>query len=217
MLRTLLAYSLAVLLGSIMPGPTTAVLMRQTLRGGRRAGIWTLVGNETGVLLWGLGVALGLSGLMATSQLAYDAIRVVGALVLIYLGARALWESWRQPEPAPDSAELTQLTSSALVRDSGRWHNYRIGLLTIVTNPKYAIFAVSFLPQFLPADVPPLPMLVLLAALWVIVDSCWFLGFIWFIHQLRRFLARSRVRHWLERVTGGVLIGLGLRLITQPL
>ncbi|MGH3871642.1 MAG: LysE family translocator [Pseudonocardiaceae bacterium] len=217
MIATLLAYSLAVLVGSMVPGATTAVLMRQTLRGGRRAGIWTLVGNETGVLLWGLGAALGLSGLMAASPLAYNTLRVVGALVLVYLGARALWESRHRPAPAAEPVEETQLTSTAPACDSRRWHNYRIGLLTIVTNPKYAIFAVSFLPQFVPTGAPPLPMLLLLAALWVIVDSGWFLGVIWFIHQLRRFLAQSRVRHWLERITGGVLISLGLRLITQPL
>ncbi|MBX6382394.1 MAG: LysE family translocator [Microbispora sp.] len=217
MLGTLLAFAVAVLLGSMVPGPTTAVLIRQTLRGGRRASVWTLAGNETGVFLWGLAVAFGLSGLIAASQLAYDVLRVVGAAVLLYLGAQALWENRRRKsESAPEPA-LAEAAESVPVPSAGNaWHNYRIGLLTIVTNPKYAVFAVSFLPQFVPSDVSPLPMFVLLSALWVILDSCWFLGFIWFIHWLRPVFSRSRVRAWLERTTGAVLIALGLKLVTEP-
>lgn len=224
MLATLLAFSVAVLLGSMVPGPTTAVLIRQTLRGGRRASVWTLAGNETGVFLWGLAVAFGLSGLLAASQLAYDVLRVVGAAVLLYLGAQALWENRRrkpgsEPEPSSASAEAAAVEAADPVpapKAGDAWHNYRIGLLTIVTNPKYAVFAVSFLPQFVPSDVSPLPMFILLSVMWVILDSCWFLGFIWFINWLRPIFSRSRVRRWLERTTGAVLIVLGLRLVTEP-
>src|SRR5690606_16966910 len=107
MLGTLLAFSVAALLGSMVPGPTTAVLIRQTLRGGRKASVWTLAGNETGVLVWGLAVAFGLSGLIAASQLAYDVMRVIGAVVLVYLGAQAIWENRRRrPESAPEPAAV---------------------------------------------------------------------------------------------------------------
>jgi threonine/homoserine/homoserine lactone efflux protein len=210
MLTLLLTYSVAVLLGSVVPGPTTAVLLRQTLRGGRMASVWTLAGNETGVLLWGLAVGFGVSGLIATSHLAYDVMRGAGAVVLIWLGAQALWHHRRRPKASHGDIIETPAEGG---QEAGRWRNYRIGLITIVSNPKYPIFAVSFLPQFVPPDVPPIPMFVLLSVLWVILDSSWYLGFIWFTHQLRRILDRPRVRSWLERITGGILVGLGLRLI----
>jgi len=217
MLGTLLAFAVAVLLGSMVPGPTTAVLIRQTLRGGRRASVWTLAGNETGVFLWGLAVAFGLSGLIAASQLAYDVMRMVGAVGLVYRGAQALWENRRKKsEPALESAPVEAAGPVPTSKADSAWHNYRIGLLTVVTNPKYPVFAVSFLPQFVPSDVSPLPMFILLSVMWVILDSCWFLGFIWFIHWLKPVFSRSRVRRWLERTTGAVLIALGLKLVTEP-
>jgi threonine/homoserine/homoserine lactone efflux protein len=70
-----------------VPGPSTAMILRQTVRAGRGIGFATVLGNETGILFWGLAAALGLSALIAASEVAYGALRVAGAAVLLWLGA----------------------------------------------------------------------------------------------------------------------------------
>ncbi|NBF00383.1 hypothetical protein FE391_24245 [Nonomuraea sp. KC401] len=89
----LLAFVGACVLVSMAPGVSTAVLLRQTSRTGRGSGVTATLGNETGILLWGLGAASGLSALLVASQPAYDAMRAVGAAVLAGLGIRLAVES----------------------------------------------------------------------------------------------------------------------------
>src|SRR5919198_3067457 len=91
MLQSLLAFAGAAVVVAMVPGPSTVMIMRQAVRSGRRAGFATILGNETGVLLWGLAAAFGLSALLVASRVAYDGMRIVGACVLIYFGARSLW------------------------------------------------------------------------------------------------------------------------------
>lgn len=85
----------AALLLAIVPGPSTAVILRQTLRSGRRAALAATLANELGALIWALTAAVGLSALVAASQAAYDGLRLVGALVLVSLGVQSLWRARR--------------------------------------------------------------------------------------------------------------------------
>lgn len=101
----------------------------------------TVLGNECGVLLWGLAAAFGLSALLLASQVTYDVIRIVGAAVLLWMGARALWQSRRAGQPDQGPAE----TAAVSLRRA-----YWQGLVTNFANPKAGVFAVSFLPQFVP-------------------------------------------------------------------
>lgn len=89
--HSLIAFVGAAIVVAMVPGPSTVMILRQAARSGRRAGVATILGNETGVLAWGLAAAFGLSAVLVASQLAYDALRVVGAGVLIYFGVKSLW------------------------------------------------------------------------------------------------------------------------------
>lgn len=101
LLPNVLACAGAALLLAIVPGPSTAVILREMLRSGRRAALAATLANELGALVWALTAAVGLSALVAASQVAYDVLRVVGALVLVFLGAQSLWRSRRAtPRPA---------------------------------------------------------------------------------------------------------------------
>lgn len=81
-----------------------------------------------------------------------------------------------------------------------------------MTNPKVAVFALSFLPQFVPAGYPVSGTLPILAVLWGVVDAIWFTGVIWFIGRAKELFGRSSFRRRLTQLSGVVLIGLGLRL-----
>ncbi|MDP9862359.1 LysE family translocator [Streptosporangium brasiliense] len=199
----MIAFAVASLLVSMIPGPTTVVILRQSIRAGRSAGVATVLGNETGWLVWCLTAAFGLSALLLVSELAFDIMRIVGAIVLVWFGVRMLWQA--RGGPAED------LAASSAVRPS-LWSCYRSGLLTNLANPKAGVFALSFLPQFVPEGAPALPMLLLLAVASALIDLAWYLGIVRLVGAAERFFRRPAVRRYLEYVSGTLLIGLAVRL-----
>lgn len=198
-----LAFIGACVLVAMAPGVSTAVILRQTLRSGRRSGLAATLGNETGILLWGLAAAFGLSAVLLASQLAYDVLRVAGAVTLVVMGAQALWQA-RRESAAPEVAPV-----------AGNRRAYLAGLGTCAANPKVGVFAMSFLPQFVPqgANVPL--TLLTLALLWVLVDLLWYGVLVWTVARAKDLLGRPAVRRRLEQVSGAVLIGLGVRLAVE--
>ncbi|MCP2260591.1 Threonine/homoserine/homoserine lactone efflux protein [Streptoalloteichus tenebrarius] len=204
MLSGLPTFLVAAFLVAITPGPATMLLIRQSAVGSWRTVLATIAGIEAGVLFWALAAVFGLSAVLVASQFAYDVLRVVGALVLVWFGAQALLAARRRPEgdvavevaPVPDRP----------------WRAFHMALLTNATNPKAGVFAISFLPQFAPAGLPTTVGLLLCAGLWVAVDLTWYLGFGAALGRMGRWLRRATVRRRLEQVSGTVLIGLGLRL-----
>ncbi|MFF7673638.1 LysE family translocator [Actinacidiphila glaucinigra] len=188
------------------PGPSTVLIIRHSLRS-RRAGFATVLGNETGVLVWGLCAAFGLTALLAASQLAYDVVRMVGAAVLVWFGVQALRAARRGPDP-----ERAAAGEDAAVTP---WAAYRAGLGMNLANPKAAVFAMSFLPQFVPSGAPQLPAMAGLAALWAVYEVGYYGVYVWFVDRLRSVFGRAAVRRRLEAVSGGVLVALGVRMALE--
>ncbi|WP_283136536.1 LysE family translocator [Rhizohabitans arisaemae] len=203
----LLAFIGACILVAMVPGVSTAIILRQTLRSGRGSGFAAILGNETGVLLWALAAAFGLSALLLASQTAYDAMRIAGALVLAFMGAQSLW----QARTARTAVEVEVAVPTA----DGARKSYLLGLGTCLANPKAAVFALSFLPQFVPPGQNVVATLVLLSVIWVLVDTLWYALFVWAIAKAKAILGKPAVRRRLERISGVVLIGLGVRLILE--
>lgn len=203
MLTTLLSFLGACLLVAASPGPSTVLIVRSSLRS-RRSGFMTVLGNETGVFIWGLVAAFGLTALLAASQLAYDVLRFGGAAVLIVFGVQAVRAARRG-----SAFEVAAETGPAQERG---WSCYRAGLLLNLANPKAAVFAMSFLPQFVPQGAPQLPLMVTLAALWAVFEVGYYGLYVWFVGRMRRVLSRAGVRRRLEQISGGVLLALGVRM-----
>ncbi|GAA2449850.1 LysE family translocator [Streptomyces macrosporus] len=221
--QTLLPFLGACLLIAASPGPSTVLIIRRSLVG-RRDGMATVLGNETGVFVWGVVAAFGLTALLTASRLAYDAMRVVGAVVLVVFGVQALRAARRLRGSAAagvgetgdaGGAEETGDARSAPSARSSAWASYRAGLALNLANPKAAVFALSFLPQFVPAGAPKLPTMVALAALWAVFEVGYYACYVWGVHRMRRLLDRASVRRRLEQISGGVLIALGLRMALE--
>lgn len=187
----LAAFLLASFLLAIVPGVGTAMLVKQSLRGGRRAAFATVAGLQLGVAFWAVAAGLGLSVLLVASEVAYHGLRIVGVAVLFWFGARALF---------------SKPTERAEATPGG---GFRSGLLVNLANPKLAVFAVSFLPQFVAPEAGQ-HVLLTLAALWVVVDTVWYLIIATLLTKIIGWLRRHQ--HKLERLTGAVLIGLGIKL-----
>jgi len=211
LLAHVLAFAGAALLLAMAPGPATATLLRQTIRHGRRRGVATVAGIESGVLFWAVAASAGLSALLAASTVAYDVLRIVGAIVLIGLGAQALFRSRREHDTELDGAA----TPTPSMAGRGGWNAYRAGLVTNLANPKAGVFAISFLPQFIPHGYPVLPTGLLLAAVWVVCDGAWYLTLTAIVHGARRMFSRGVVRQRLEALSGVALVGFGVRLALE--
>lgn len=207
MTTSVLAFIGACFLIAMVPGPSTVVILRRAVSDGRRTGMAAVLGNECGVLLWGLAAAFGLSALLLASHIAYDVMRIAGAAVLVWMGARALWQSRRGgdlPDAEPEATAAVPLGRA-----------YRQGLVTNFANPKAGVFAVSFLPQFVPHGAPVLPTLLAFSVIWAVVDLIWYLPLVWLAGRVGGVLRRQSVRRRMERVSGLVLVGLGIRLAVE--
>ncbi len=220
MLEMLPGFVLAVALLAMVPGPATALVIRQTVRDGRRTALLTTAGNEVGLLAWAIASAVGLAALVAASQLAYDAIRIAGAVVLIGLGLQSLLEHRRDHAGPEQPAEVTTAREATVPRATApsrgrRLAAFRTGLLSNLANPKAAVFAFSFYPQFIPRGAPVLVTTLLLAAIQLVVDTAWYVLVAWMVSHARAFMRSAAVRRRLERLTGLVLLGLGARLAVE--
>ena len=231
MTASLFAFIPVALLLTLLPGADTALVTRNALALGLRGARWTILGILTGCLIHATASALGLSAILATSARAYEAVKLVGAAYLVWLGVQSI----RQARGGGEDVQIPRLAS--LARDDNARHPERSaqrgvegsaldaspatalaahpftqGFLTNILNPKVALFYLTFLPQFIPAGAPVLRTSLLLAMIHNVLGFAWLSLYARFVNRLRAALTRPMVKAWLERVTGGVLIALGARL-----
>jgi threonine/homoserine/homoserine lactone efflux protein len=198
----LVAYIAAAALLTVTPGLDTAMILRTAAAEGQRRAALAALGILTGCLAWGLAAALGLGVVLAASRTLYTVIRWLGAGYLVWLGVNLI----ARPRARFD---LTATSASG-----GNW--WLRGLLTNLLNPKVGVFYVSFLPQFVPHGYSPAPFIVLLTLIHVVMGLGWSGVLIAATTPLKRWLQRGAVVRWLDRLTGGVFIGFGLRLVLEP-
>ena len=186
---------------AILPGADTALVTRNALAIGRNRTMLTILGIGAGCIIHALASALGLSAILATSARAFDIVKTVGAVYLVWIGVQSIREAGRA-QTAPPSTGVRSIAS----------HPFLQGFLTNLLNPKVAIFYLTFLPQFIAPGSNVLRRSLLLASLHIGIGFVWLSGYAWFIDQIGGVLTRPRVKAWLERITGGLLVALGLRL-----
>jgi threonine/homoserine/homoserine lactone efflux protein len=187
----------------VTPGPDMALVTRNALAGGRRAAGFTAVGVGLGILAWAVAAAVGVAELLNRSMVAFNILKFVGAAYLIFLGIRALVSS----------------TASAAGDSAGPGHGrgisagaaLRQGALGNLLNPKAGVIFVSILPQFVEPGDSLLRLLAMLVAFEVMIVG-WLLCYGALVSRVGRSRLGESARRVLERVTGAVLIGLGLRL-----
>ena len=189
---------------TLTPGPDMALVLRNGVRGGVRIAWWTGLGCCTGIGAYAVAASLGLAALLAASAGAFLVVKMVGAAYLIYLGVMALWHSRKQPEAADVAAPSPKTV--------GRADAFRQGLMSNLLNPKIALIFLTLIPQFVSRGEPAFSTTAILAATFLGMAVLWWRLFSFAIGWLGRYLARDRVRTAIERLTGTVLIGLGLRV-----
>ena len=198
-----LAFAVVAAALTVTPGLDTALVLRAALTRSRREAAATAGGIVAGLFVWGAAAAVGVSALLAASQLAYDVLRWAGAAYLVGFGVRLLVRALR-PGSAIEQPEGA---------DGGSvWRAARIGLTTNVLNPKIGVFYAALLPQFLPAGRDPLLMGLLLAGVHAVLSVAWFGLLIGLASRFSRWLRRPGAVRAVDGLTGATLLGFGIRL-----
>jgi len=200
-LHALLLFAGAGLLLNVTPGPDLLYILGRSVSQGRQAGLLSALGIGAGCLFHVTAAALGVSALVLAVPVAYDVVRLAGALYLVWLGVKAL------------RSQGSSLEVQAMAATSPR-RIFVQGVVTNALNPKVALFFLAFLPQFAdPSRGPLAPQLLLLGAIFTVNGTLVCLVFALFAARLGEWLkTRYGVTRLLDRATGGLFIALGLRL-----
>jgi threonine/homoserine/homoserine lactone efflux protein len=198
------------LLLNIMPGPDSLLIMTRSATQGWRAGSAAALGIGAGTMIHIFAAALGLSALLATSATTFTVVKWVGAAYIAYVGIGMLRSKLK------GEAE-TQADAAAAARAATQQPYSRIffqGFLTNVLNPKVALFFLAFVPQFISADAPSKPLaFIILGCIFNFNGMLWCNGLAMFTaFASARLKVKPLVSLWLNRVTGGLFLALGLRL-----
>jgi threonine/homoserine/homoserine lactone efflux protein len=200
-------FALSVLL-IVTPGPDTALVLRNSIWGGRKGGVATAAGVGMGLATWTIAASVGIAALIRAYEPAFLVLKLIGAVYLTYLGLQALLAAVRR--------DGNQAAGDLVMRAGVRPRKaLRQGVLSNLANPKIAIFFTTFLPQFVPAGAPPFLSLLELGFIFCGITVAWLVAYAAVAAGVGGFLRRAAVRRALDGVTGFVLIGFGLRLATE--
>jgi threonine/homoserine/homoserine lactone efflux protein len=195
----LLAFVGVAVVLTLTPGPDMALVLRNTLRGGRAAGLRTVAGIAVGLAGWAIASAVGVAAVLSASATVFTALKLLGAVYLVYLGVQALLAARRGD--VVEHAEPQRKGSP-----------FRQGLVTNLLNPKLAVLFTTLLPQFISTDDPAVAKSALLAAVFVSIGLTWLVTYTYLVELV----GRSRAfRRGAEAVAGIVLVALGVRLAVE--
>lgn len=188
-------------LGAMSPGPSLAVVLKNTLAGGRSEGVKTALGHGFGIGLYAFGTAVGLGVLVTGSPWSFMVIQWLGAMFLAYLGLKALF----------GSAGLVEAAQTELDSSSGS-NGLRTGFFIAFLNPKIALFFAALFSQFVSAQAL-LPEKLLMAFTAAFIDAGWYLLVVLLLSQSRVLVGLRRKASLLDKFFGILLLLLAVRLV----
>jgi threonine/homoserine/homoserine lactone efflux protein len=190
----------------VTPGPDTALTIRNTLTGGRRSGIFTALGVSLGQATWAVATAFGIATLLAASEPAFRAVKLIGAAYLVFLGLQSLHAALRRKDGVDRSVRRDRLEPRVALRQ---------GVISNLSNPKMAAFFPALLPQFVPAGDAAFALLLGLGLVFAVMTFAWLTAYSFAVARVGGLLGRPRVRRALDAAFGVVLVALGLRLAAE--
>ena len=208
-----LGFVLAAILLNLTPGTDTMYIITRSVSHGSAAGFYSVLGIISGILVHTVFAALGLSIILINSPLAFTIVKYIGASYLCYLGIKMLMSK----QPSLLANHLPQSSPSTPANSIAHWQIYKQGVLTNVFNPKVALFFLAFFPQFIDPSYAHSALSFLILGL-----SFALTGFVWCLCLAllaSRFSANLRknpaIEVLLNKISGVVFIGLGVKLLTE--
>jgi len=201
------AFLIAITILTITPGLDTALVIRNTTRGGEKDGFVTNVGICSGLFFHASLSAVGISLLLSQSPQLFQTVKMIGALYILYLGVQGLRHSFLSPQGSQEKNDIKGAFN--LIK------SFREGLLSNALNPKTAIFYLAFLPQFINPEYSAFMQSLLMAAIHFIIALCWQAFISRMIVTAQKRFDGGKTQLMMERLTGVVLIGLALKLLVN--
>ena len=192
-----LAFAGVALVLSVTPGPDMALVLRNSIRGGRPAAFRTILGVGVGLLGWAAATALGVAAVLAASSTVFTVLKIAGGAYLVFLGIQTLLALRRGKERR----------AIAAVGRTGS--PFRQGLVTNLLNPKLAVFFTTLLPQFISEGDPVFAKSMLLAGVFVAIGMTWLVIYAYVVGTVAR---SPRFQRIVGAISGVVLVALGARL-----
>ncbi|PMC34531.1 lysine transporter LysE [Bacillus sp. UMB0899] len=185
------------------PGVDTALITKRTITDGRKSGYKMALGITSGSLVHTFAAAFGLSAILLQSAIAFEIVKYIGAIYLIYLGISSFMKKKNQNGHQEADANLKRKSA------------FKQGLFSNVLNPKVAMFFITFLPQFVQSGTDVTIQLITMGVIYTFLSITWFFLFVFFINYLREWLMSEKVHNIMDKTTGLVLIGFGLKLALE--
>jgi threonine/homoserine/homoserine lactone efflux protein len=185
----------------LTPGPILLMTVRYAAAGRRMAAFQMALGSALAEVIWATGALMGLQAVLAAMAWVYDGLRLIGAALLIVIGIRMIVASFRQ-------GGALSLPDAGMGSDRNAW---RWGFATAAANPNAVVFFSGLFLSLMPAHPSLVLQIAAVAMIGILSLLCDFVLACTFSHPLMR-AAYGRVRHWLDRIAGAVLILVGLRV-----
>ena len=206
-LQVIPGFALTALFLAMVPGQGVAMILRQTIIGGSKCAYLSVLGNTTGLIIWGALSSVGLSAVFAHSHFAFNLLKFTGVAYLSFLSIQTLFELRNDFGKFDYNGKASTNSLAA----------FRLGLLTNLTNVKAAVFAVAFIPLFVPKNFNLGLGIMVLVAVQSIVSTTWYFSLVAAIDKASVILARPRVRRWLTGISAVGLLTLAIVLLfTTP-
>jgi threonine/homoserine/homoserine lactone efflux protein len=204
LLENLPSFILATTLLVMIPGQGVAMVLRQSIVGGPKAAFLSSIGNCAGILIWSVSSAIGLSAIFTESETAYLILKWSGVVFLTFISAQTFL-SLRKEFGKFDLESHEESTS---------WGSFRLGLITNLTNAKAAVYAVAFIPAFIPKQTSLGFGIIALGAVWALISILWNIGLIWTVKKSASYIQKPVVRRSLTGISAigilGIAVGLAL-------
>ena len=202
LLSNLPSFILATVLLVMIPGQGVAMVLRQSIVGGAGAAFLSSIGNCVGILVWSVSSAVGLSVIFTESELAYSLLKWTGVIFLTIISLQTFLSL--RKEFGNFDLEKTVTTTS--------WASFRLGLVTNLTNAKAAVYAVAFIPAFIPQETSLVLGIISLGVVWAMISILWNILLIWTVKKSSTYIQKPTVRRGLTALSAvgisGIAIGL---------
>ena len=201
-LENLPAFIFATTLLVMVPGQGVAMVLRQSIVGGPKAALLSSIGNCLGIMIWSVSSAVGLSAIFTESETAYLILKWTGVIFLTLISAQTFY-SLRKEFGKFDLDSKSQISD---------WGSFRLGLVTNLTNAKAAVYAVAFIPAFIPQQSSLAIGIITLGAVWAIISIAWNIGLIWTVKKSSIYIQKPQVRRVLTATSAIGILGIAISL-----
>lgn len=206
MLENLGAFVLTAVFITLVPGQGVAMVLRQGLMAGATAARLSILGNSTGLVVWTVASAVGLSAIFRVSPFAFEILKWAGVAYLVFIAAQTLWSLRSTRHNFDFDGQENQTAGQA----------FRVGFLTNITNAKAMVFALAFLPQYVPAEFNLTLGILIFGLIWAAISGSWYLVLVAGINKAHVWLQTPRVRRGLTAVSGVGIFILAIGLVIAP-